>query len=291
MFERTPLYAESWNVAIRKTNIGLLLEDRQTPFKIIKNDIRYWAADPFVVEHNGKVFIFAELYDYILCRGVVGYCTMVEGKLSKWKPIIKEDYHLSYPCIIKDKDSWYIIPESGEGNELAIYEAIDFPEQWRKKKVIRQNVKFADTTPFPDNITGKALTHCVENPENPRLVLINLSGDMDDSAVNAKPFRSRPAGHMFMYDNVLIRPAQFSENCGNGYGKGIIFRKCQFEDENSYYETEIKVIKPEDLNYDRSIYLDGMHTYNASEHYEVIDIKTRRFNLLNLFMRIISKIL
>jgi hypothetical protein len=33
-----------------------------------------------------------------------------------------------------------------------------------------------------------------------------------------------------------------------------------------------------------------MHTYNASTHFEVIDIKTRRFNLLNLLFRMLSKL-
>ena len=33
-----------------------------------------------------------------------------------------------------------------------------------------------------------------------------------------------------------------------------------------------------------------MHTYNADSEYEIIDIKTRRFNLLNLVFRLFGKI-
>lgn len=44
------------------------------------------------------------------------------------------------------------------------------------------------------------------------------------------------------------------------------------------------------LNFSKKIYLDGMHTYNASEEYEVIDIKTRRFNILNFMFRLLGKV-
>jgi hypothetical protein len=67
--------------------------------------------------------------------------------------------------------------------------------------------------------------------------------------------------------------------------EGVLDEKLQ------YRETERKVIFPEDLHYDKTMLLDGMHTYNSSEHYEVIDIKTRRFNLLNFVMRIVGKFL
>jgi hypothetical protein len=33
-----------------------------------------------------------------------------------------------------------------------------------------------------------------------------------------------------------------------------------------------------------------MHTYSATEDFEVIDIKTRRLNLLNLAMRLKNKL-
>jgi hypothetical protein len=56
-------------------------------------------------------------------------------------------------------------------------------------------------------------------------------------------------------------------------------------------ETELREIRPEELKYDRKIFLDGMHTYNANARYEVIDIKTRRFNILNFIMRIAGKFL
>ena len=85
MFERTALFAESWNVAWRKINREGILTDKITPFAIIKNSFRYWAADPFLFEHENQVYIFVELYDYIKCRGCLGYCKRNEKNLVAGK--------------------------------------------------------------------------------------------------------------------------------------------------------------------------------------------------------------
>lgn len=291
MLQNTPIYAESWNVAFRKKPAGAILEDTETPFTVIPNNFRYWAADPFVISLEGKTYIFVELYDYILRRGVLGYCEILDGKAGKWKPVIREDYHLSYPCLMENGGKLYMMPESGAGEVLTVYEAVRFPDQW-EKRVLRGGVKFADTTPLPYEGRNLALTHRVDDPENPRLTLIDLEGKQADREIETpEPLRSRPAGHFFEKNGRLIRPAQVSLDTGAGYGKRLIFYRCSLSEELNYSETELREIRPEELNYDRAIFLDGMHTYNANEQYEVIDIKTRRFNILNFVMRIAGKFL
>lgn len=101
MLERTPLFAESWNIAWRNRPVASLLEDRGTPFIILKNSFRYWAADPFIFNYNGELYIFAELYDYITRKGVIGYCKWNGVRFGRWKKVIEEDYHLSYPYIFE----------------------------------------------------------------------------------------------------------------------------------------------------------------------------------------------
>lgn len=291
MLKKTPLYAESWNVAFREKPAGSILEDIETPFAVIRNNFRYWAADPFVVRFEGRTYIFAELYDYILRRGVLGCCDITGGKPGKWKPIIREPYHLSYPCVVEHQGKLYLMPESGEGEVLTVYEAVHFPDRW-EKRVLRSGVKFADTTPVPCPGRKLALTHRVDDPEQPRLTLIDLDGQLADNAVfGAVPLRSRPAGHFFEKEGQWLRPAQVSRDIGAGYGKGLVFCRCSLTKDLCYTETELREIRPEDLRYDREIFLDGMHTYNANDQYEVIDIKTRRFNILNFIMRIAGKFL
>lgn len=288
----TPLFAESWNVAWRKKAKGSILSDKDTPFIIINNKYRYWAADPFLVEKDGKTYIFSELYDYIRCRGILGCCELNEQGKTKWVPIITEKFHLSYPCIIESQNKIFLMPESEAGNALFLYEATDFPYKWKKVKALRNNVKYADTTPLIWKEQRFALTHNVKDPYHPELLLIDMKSEYPDKKIQTdSPFRTRPAGKSFILNHECIRPAQNSINGNEGYGKNLIFYKYFIDEKRQYSEIVASEIFPEDLHYTSKIYLDGMHTYNASEHYEVIDIKTRRFNILNLFFRILRKII
>lgn len=285
--KKTALFAESWNVAWRKAAPGTILTDKNTPFTIIENPLRYWAADPFVVERDGKTYIFAELYDYIRCRGILGCCQLIPGRKCQWRPILIEPFHLSYPCILEHDGSTYLMPESGQDRSLLLYEAVEFPWKWKRMKTLRSDVCFADTTPIGGD--GLALTHQVSDGSHPELLLIDLTGQQPDTpAENQDILRSRPAGNPFRLVGRLIRPVQHSWDFGRNYGKSLIFSAVTVEN-SLCKEDPVAEITPADLNYTRPIYLDGMHTYNASAHFEVIDIKTRRFNLLNLAFRLLSK--
>lgn len=284
MKEKSKIYAESWNVAWRKCSNGnSILNDKKTPFTIIKNSVRYWAADPFLFEHNGEMYIFAELYDYFKRRGVIGFYQL-NGKKGKWISVISEDYHMSYPYIFEKDGQVYILPESNASNKLYLYRAVDFPYKWEKSTVIRENMKLADTTLFDCNGKKYALAFDVVSPKSPILMLLDIEEKSNDRALHLGSVElRRPAGKMISNN---IRPAQ---NCTDDYGKGIIFYLYSLKDDE-YSEEEIQRVFPEDLSYSQDIYLDGMHTYNRLDNYEVIDVKTRRFNLLNLVSRIIGKI-
>lgn len=288
MLERTSLFAESWNVAWRKKSSGNILSDKNTPFNIIKNGFRYWAADPFLFEYQNKKYIFAELYDYIHCRGSLGYCTLDENRRSKWKQIILEDYHLSYPYIVKRGNNIFIIPESGSAQFLYVYKAVQFPDKWEKVKILRENVQYGDTTPFLWKNHPYALTYDVKDPEKYRLVMLDLENASHDKMLPYEDVQfRRPAGKFFVEKKRMIRPAQ---NCKNDYGEGLVFYECGINSSGEYWENEIQRIVPSDLKFSCQILINGMHTYNSTDTFEIIDIKTRRFNILNFIFRIISKL-
>lgn len=287
MLLNSKLFAESWNVAWRKKAQGTILTDKETPFTVIKNSFRYWAADPFIFEYDGKAYIFAELYDYVNCRGCLGYCELNEKRVS-WKPVIEEAYHLSYPCIFRSGQEIYIMPESGAGDELVLYKAIRFPNQWEKVRILRRNVRYGDTTPFEWKNHKYALAYDVKEAGKYKMVLLDFENEDQDKALSVSDIESRrPAGMMFRSGDKNIRVAQ---NCRHGYGKGLIFYEYWVLENGIYTEELLESIFPEQLHLSKSIYADGMHTYNGSEHYEVIDIKTRRFNVLNFIFRIFGKL-
>jgi hypothetical protein len=286
MLERTSLYAESWNVAFRKKTSNIL-NDKETPFNIIKNSWRYWAADPFIFEIDDTTYIFAELYDYIYCKGTLGYCKLENGKKPKWKKVISEKFHLSYPYIANDAKNIYIIPESGNAKILYSYKATSFPKKWARAHLIRKGVNFGDTTPFSLNQNKLALAYDVSNPDKYQLLLIDLENPKNDTLILGNHLLQRPAGKFFYKGDTLIRPAQI---CEKDYGQGLVFYKVSSFEPGNYTEEELTRIFPTELNYSKKMILDGMHTYNSNENYEVIDIKTRRFNIINLIFRIFNKL-
>lgn len=288
MFERTALYAESWNVAWRKKATGSILTDLETKFNIIENSVRYWAADPFLFKYEGDIYIFAELYDYSKCRGGLGYCRWNGNGFGKWKKVISEPYHLSYPFIFEIDGEIYIMPESGENHSLYLYQAVSFPDIWKRKKTIRKNVIYGDTTPFIWNDHRYALAYDVHDIHDYKLVLLDLENYKNDYIIDnlRKPELRRPAGKMFNVMDTFVRPAQ---NCVDDYGKSLVFYRYQIG-KKGYEEEMILERMPEELKFSRDILLDGMHTYNSIDDFEVIDIKTRRLNYLNFIFRILRKI-
>ena len=273
---KTPLFAESWNVAYRKKTGSEPLEDTQTPFIVIPNTCRYWAADPFVFEQDGEVYIFAVLYDYLKCRGVLGYYRL-NDETAGWKPVIEEDHHLSYPCIFRENGEIFILPESFESEQVYLYRAVGFPDVWERDTVLRRNVRYVDTTPFRIGERKLALTY---DDSGHRLFLLDLDNGTDAPIDLPDRERRRPAGYMDAREKVRM-----AQDCAEGYGKGLILYRFKV-DPTGYSEEFVKRVTPDMLRYSRKLYLDGLHTYNRSEHYEVIDIKTRRFNVLNFAVRI-----
>ena len=278
----TPLYAESWNVAFRRKPQGSILTDRETPFEVIPNNIRYWAADPMIFTHEGETVLFAELYDYVLRRGVIGVSRYLDnGRFSSWTPILRESFHMSYPYVFRSGDQIFMIPETTARKALLVYRAVQFPMRWELHKVIREDVLWADTSIASDGGGFFGTTQSYNSGEECTLN-IRLDKNLEVSEVcrigDIVPATGRPGGRPFLLDDTRY---WIFQDCREDYGKALFFRSengCEYH------------LKPEDLTFSRRIFLNGMHTYSATEEFEVIDIKTRRLNPVNLLFRLVGKL-
>ena len=281
--KRSKLYAESWNVAFRMKQTGSILDDKATPFIIVPNNNNSWAADPMVFKHNGEIYIFAELYDYKLRRGTIGFTKYNGSSFNNWTPIITEPFHMSYPFVFEHNGEIYMLPETSGANSLILYKATEFPYKWQKEKTIIDNVKWVDTTLFKQNDSYIGYTESVGEIED---FFIKLNNDLEITDIKKFDFdinKNRCGGRMFKLGSDLVRVCQ---DCTEKYGGALFFRK---HDIDTLDEKEIIRIIPSELSFDKTPYLDGMHTYTSLDNIEVIDIKTRRLNFINLFYRLISK--
>lgn len=240
-------------------------------------------------EHNGETYIFAELFDYLRRRGVIGYSKLrSNGSFSRWKEIIVEPYHMSYPQIFEYNGEIYIVPETGSGRTLDMYRAVDFPDKWEKSVNLAKDVIFADTTLL--NRGGKlyALACDMERTKNSELVLFGVNENMklcstELGCVVNDPVTARAAGKMFEYGGKLIR---VSQDCSEEYGKRLSFLEVDSDFDSYYREKTVKIVDVKNLNIIGIKNPLRVHTYNSSENYEVIDVYSANKSLLNLFGRL-----
>lgn len=245
---------------------------------------RYWLADPFLYEKSGKTYIFYEAYDLVLKRGFIGYSIYNEkGSPSKVNIVISETYHLSYPYIFESEGNIYIMPETSADYSLHVYEAKSFPDVWvRKQDVIADvyacdsifirydNKRYLLTNEMYHNTPMSKFASCwVKNYlyEVNGLVVNNYEGTL----VAEGEYGIRNAGNIIYTSGKTYRIGQdcrFSK-----YGRGLVL--FEIHNINPYQEEVVNSwdfeylsahIKKVDANE-----LVGVHTYNLSQHYEIID--------------------
>ena len=250
---------EEWTIAYRRRQGDrLLIDDRESPFKIIPNTWRYWCADPHILEHAGQTYVFAELYDRILRRGVIGCCQITDDGPTN--------------------GTVYMIPESYSAAEIAVYQAVSFPDKWEKVHTLASGYTAVDTTLF--SVDGapwlmtlrfdEAHTYLeVHRLEKDSPLSSPLVAKLDDAD-------SRPAGNLFRYEGKLIRPAQ---DCNGSYGRALDLYHVTNVTSDSYEETLLAKIGPEHIRSDLGGIPQGIHTYNISDGYEIIDLKEYKIDL------------
>lgn len=272
-------YTEGWNVAYKRKE--------ETNYKVIKNNIDSWTADPFIFEYDGDVYIFGEVYEYEYPRGAIGYSKLINGKFSKWKIVIKEKFHLSFPYIIEENGNIYIYPESSANHEFYRYKCILFPDIWIKENVFIDNIMLCDTVFFDKNNRRYGFTYDITNNKN-QLRMFEIKNNklkfLEDSIITDDISIARPGGKVIVQNSEFIR---VSQDCKKFYGKAINFVKFDYEN-GKYKENLIRKIEISEIKILSNQKFKGIHTYNSSKNYEVIDLKFRKIILSSIIYRVIN---
>lgn len=240
---------------------------------------RFW-ADPFVLERDGKYFIFVEEYPYNAEKGHISVIEMdSEGNISDAEPVLVTDSHLSYPFLLEHEDELYMIPEAVATNAVKLYRCVEFPNKWEFVKDIMTDVNLVDATLyFKDGLWWLFGNQSYGNRVN-RWDECYLYSSKDFRDGNWQPHpcnpissdvrNARPAGAIVEHQGKLYRPSQ---NCSRYYGYGFNMSEINTLTPETYEETLVSRIKP---NWDEQII--GTHTYNRAGRLNIMDaIKIRR---------------
>jgi hypothetical protein len=230
----------------------------------------FGAADPFVVSHEGRDWLFAEEIPPHGRGRLVVYESDARGWLADRPTVILEaGHHLSYPCIVRDRGEFFMIPETSEAARVELYRATRFPYEWTREAVLADGVRLVDTTPWRHNghwYFFTTVTHGAIGME----ALLFRSDTLDGrwTAHPANPIssdarNSRMAGMLFERQGSLIRPAQ---DCTGSYGRAIRLNRIERLTPSEYHERTVETIEPS--WHPRS---ERTHTLNAGGRWEVID--------------------
>ena len=239
---------------------------------------RYW-ADPFLLEAEGDRYLFVEDYDYEEERGVISVLDVDdEGGVGESRLALDPGFHLSYPFVFEDGGEYFMIPESGDEREVALYKAVELPHRWERVRTLAEGCTAYDVTVHrQDGLYWFFVPTATYHGARFELLLFwseSLMGEWNYHPANpiSRDIRyARCAGKMFRRGGRLIRPFQDGTRV---YGRALGFEEILELTPNSYRSKKLGLLEPE--GFERGPEgLVGVHTYNRLGDLEVIDLCAR----------------
>jgi hypothetical protein len=232
-------------------------------------------ADPFGIWRNGRLYVFAEAYDYRDRHGTIEVLIFdAELRLVERRPALAEPWHLSYPFIVEAGGETYMLPEAFRSGGLTLYRAAEFPHRWEPVQTIALDQVPIDATPVFHNglwwlfytpaTTREAKVSALHVAFAPR-----LTGPWTPHPRNPVRFdasSSRPGGTPVVRNGVIVIPMQ---DCRSTYGGAIRPLTVATLTPQDFAATAGEIIAAPGA--------DGFHTASAAGDVTLIDVK--RFHL------------
>ncbi len=229
-------------------------------------------ADPFIVEKDGRTYIYFEDFRYSENRACISCCEILpNGSTSQPFEVLRRPYHLSYPFIFEDQGAVYMVPESKSAKKVELLRAVNLPNEWESVGLLMENVYAVDTVikKIGDKYWMFSSLSDGRFSNSDELSLFcsdSLRGPWQPHPKNplvSDVRRARSAGTLFEDGGRMIRPSQ---NCGKAYGYGLVFSEIVTLTEVEYEERVVSSLDPQLVDK-----CAGNHTYNRTAEFEVTD--------------------
>jgi hypothetical protein len=167
-----------------------------------------FVADPFLLRRDGRFHLFFEIHDRVRDRGVIGLATSADARAWRYERVVlDEPHHLSYPFVFEHGGAVYLMPESHQTDEVALYAAEEFPSRWRRAATLIRGARYVDPTLVTHDgvhylFVGEAFKGVL------RLFVANAI---------AGPWREHPRSPIVTADTRHARPAGRFVNDGAGW--------------------------------------------------------------------------
>ena len=268
------MYTPHWRVGWRLHEGPGVLErhDLEGPaWQTLPDPGHRFFADPFPIVWQGRMAIFVEDFDHRIGKAIVSVCEIAGGVAGPVVPVLEEPWHLSYPFLLVEDGTLYMVPEASLSGEVPLYRCIDFPTRWERCATLIRGVEAADATLFRHG--GRhwmmAVTRDGAGGFSDTLRLWHaprLLGPWEEHGlrpVMVDIATARPGGNVVERDGALWRPFQ---DCTGGYGRALGLARIDRLDPDHYEETVTTRIEAGPAWPGRRI-----HTLNRAGPLECID--------------------
>jgi hypothetical protein len=250
--------------------------------KLFPPNDRIW-ADPFLWKKGDDFFIFCEEWMYNRPHGHIAVMQLAkDGCVSPSEPVLIKGHHLSYPFLFEYEGILHMMPEGGAGRAIEVYACEEFPNRWRKRATLMQDIEYADATLLEYQskwwlfVTIKRGLHRL----NRDLFVFWADTPFSDkwtphplNPVVQGLKRARPAGPFFELNGKLFRPSQ---NSLVRYGHSLRINEVLNLDVKHYQERLVTEVRPDWAAGVRSTHhinwLDGMLVMDARRMLPVADV-------------------
>lgn len=239
---------------------------------------RFW-ADPHVIARDGRHHVFIEELPYERDRGHISVMEIAaDGTWSTPRPVIVEDFHLSYPHLVESDGRLFMVPESYQAKAIRVYECTAFPYEWRYVGNVLDDIVAVDSTfLFHDGLWYLfAGVKEVDGASASDELFIYWSERFPDGPWRPHPMnpvvsdvrRARPGGAIIRSNGQLYRPSQY---CGRRYGFGLNLNRIDVLTPDAYHETTVSTAFP---NWRPDV--RAVHTLAYADGLTVADMLVRR---------------
>ncbi|MDT7831936.1 hypothetical protein RQM59_06060 [Flavobacteriaceae bacterium S356] len=268
-----------WSIATFRINKGIseitmLDVPKQRQWFQVKNKECGGVADPFLIKHNNRYYMFFE-YEYkkpLYKDADIAYATSKDGINWTYKEkILEESFHQSFPYVFKMKGDFYMLPESYQSNQVRLYKAIDFPKKWILDTVLFEGKKLVDTIFLIKDSVYYWFTTNLNTSELLLFYSDSFKGTWVQhpcSPISKDISNNRNAGAIIEEENHYYRLAQ---DATEGYGSGVNLFGIEKISKQEYQE---KLIKKPFLYKNKGMIKDALHHVSfleEDEHIVAID--------------------
>lgn len=252
------LFVERWQMALLNSSNGetQALEDIAKlsvgSFENMAESSDVMWADPHLIKHQENTYLFFERMYADNKPAHIAYARLDEnGQIGPVGKALTEKHHLSFPYVFTHEGDHYMIPETASVNQVSLYKATRFPDQWEHQHVLLDNMNAADSVLLQHEGLWWMFTCCQshrsvdERDEMHLFYAEKLTGPWTAHPLNpvlTGVDRSRLAGPIVREGSTLYRNSQYG---AWRYGYALNISRIDELTTTSYRETAVSRIQPD----------------------------------------------